>query len=100
MVHVFRALPLSRWLILAGLLTFLWFWIFGAQGLYEMEHQRGVRQELTGEKTKLLEEKESLESEMRHLDAPEYQKHIIHRELGYIEDDEAVIQFHPQNNKN
>ena len=95
-VPIFRALPLSGWLVLAGLLTFLWFWIFGSKGLYEMEQLRGLRQELLDEKEKLAEEKKQLESELKHLNDPEYQRHIIHRELGYIKEDEALIQFHPK----
>ncbi|MBI4124936.1 MAG: septum formation initiator family protein [Deltaproteobacteria bacterium] len=89
-------MPFSAWLVLIGLLTFLWFWIFGSKGLYEMEQLRGLRQELLEEKTKLAVEKEQLETELKYLEDPEYQKHVIRRELGYIEDDEAVIQFHPK----
>lgn len=95
-IAVFRALPFSAWLVLAGAVFFVWFWVFGSKGLYELEQLRGLKQERLEEKAKLLEEKTRLEQELQYLKDPEYQQHIIRRELGYIKEDEAVIQFHPK----
>lgn len=93
LLQIVHAMPWSAWFLLIGLVVFLWFWIFGTKGLYEMEQLRGVRQELTQEKTKLVEEKKQLEQELQYLKDPEYQQYIIRRELGYIKEDEVLIQF-------
>lgn len=91
--EIYRALPRSAWLILLGGLLFLWFWIFGRQGLYDLESLRRVRAELRREKVKLETEETELKAKLKYLDDPAYQKYLIHKELGWVEPDEAVIQL-------
>ena len=81
-------------LLVSGFLIFLWFWIFGHQGLYEMEQLRRVRSELMQEKIKVEQDKKNLEAEQKHSTDPQYIKHLIHRELGYIEKNEVMVKFH------
>ena len=87
------SIPWTTWLILLGFVVVGWFWIFGHHGLYEMEQLRKVRSELLDEKENQEEERQKLESELQHLQEPEYVKHLIHKELGYVEEGEMVIQF-------
>lgn len=61
-----------------------------------MEQLRGARQELEEEKTKRTDEQEALKSQLQYLKDPTYQKHLIHKELGYVEEDEAIIKFSEQ----
>lgn len=62
-----------------------------------MEYLRGVRQALTQEKAQLTEEQKELKAKLEYLKDPNYQKHLIHKELGYVEEDEVVVQFPKKN---
>ena len=92
-----RSIPYTIWLALLGLSIFGWFSIFGKHGLYEMEQLRRIKAELSEQKIKLEKEKQNLEAELQHLHDPEYLKHLIHKELGYVEEREVVIKFAPKN---
>lgn len=95
LLHLAHAVPLGLWAGIAALGLFFWLWIFGHQGLYELEHLRQMRVELLQEEGGLLEEKARLERELTFLDNPAYLKHLIHQELGYVEKGELMIQFPP-----
>ena len=97
-VQGLRSIPLTLWLVLFGLAVFGWFWIFGRHGLYELEQLRRIKAELSEQKIKLDQEKQNLEAELQHLHDPQYLKHLIHKELGYVEEREVVIKFAPKNN--
>ena len=96
-VLALRSIPLTLWLALLGLGIFGWFSFFGKHGLYEMEQLRRIKAELSEQKIKLEKEKQNLEAELQHLHDREYLKHLIHKELGYVEEREVVIKFAPKN---
>lgn len=58
-----------------------------------MEQLRRTKAQLSEEKIKQEKEKERLEKELQFLKDPRYQKHLIHKELGYVEEGEMIIQF-------
>lgn len=95
-LHCYRALPWTTWLGIFLIGTFFWFWIFGNQGLVELEKLRQAKVDFLAEKENLLKEKESLEAELKRLKDPRHIKHLIHKDLGFVEDGEIMIQF---NNK-
>lgn len=59
-----------------------------------MEELRSVKAGLLQEKEKLAKEKETLKRELKNLKDPRYQKHLIHKELGLVEEGEVMIKFH------
>lgn len=90
---ILRFFPLRVWLALLGFGIFFWFWVFGRQGLLDLEQLRRGRAELLQEEQNLLKERAQLKQELKLLKDPRYQKHLIHKELGFVEEGEAVIQF-------
>lgn len=92
-LRIVRSLPLTHWLLIAGFGSFLWFWIFGSNGLVELEQRIRLKRNYAAQKESLAVEKEKLEQELKNLENPRYLKHLIHKELGFVEPDEMVIQF-------
>ncbi|MBI5300143.1 MAG: septum formation initiator family protein [Deltaproteobacteria bacterium] len=92
-LQIVRSLPLRSWLVIFGAGLFLWFWIFGHNGLVDLEHLIRLQRNYTQQKQSLAEEKEQLEQDLKNMENPRYLKHLIHQELGYVESDEVVIQF-------
>lgn len=90
---ILRFFPLRVWLILLGLGIFFWFWVFGHQGLLDLEQLRRVRAELIQEEKELLKERAQLKQELKLLKDPRYQKHLIHKELGFVEGSEVILKF-------
>jgi cell division protein FtsB len=88
--------PWTTWIFLLGVGLFVWLWIFGNEGLYELEKLFGVKGRLVQTQAELTREKEELEAERKRLKDPRYLKHLIHKELGFVEKDEAMIQFVPK----
>ncbi|MDO8527627.1 MAG: septum formation initiator family protein [Deltaproteobacteria bacterium] len=91
--RVFRSLSLRTWLSVLGISLFLWFWIFGHQGLYQLEHLLRAKRGMVLQQKNLVDEKKELEAEIRRLNNPRYQKHLIHKELGFVEKGEVLIQI-------
>lgn len=91
--QIFRSFPLSTWLILLALVLFLWLWIFGHQGLAELENLRQVRSDLSEQERELKKEREELEKELKHLQDPLRQKYLVHKELGFIQNGEVLVLF-------
>lgn len=58
-----------------------------------MEQLRRVKQELLQKETQRVEEQTELKAKLKYLEDPNYQKHLIHQELGYVEENEVMIQF-------
>lgn len=82
-----------HWLIVLGSVLFLWLWIFGNQGLYELRQLSTIKQSLQKETLNLQKEKENLTTESKRLEEPEYMEHVIRQELGYVKPSEKVVQF-------
>ena len=93
-LQIVRSLPPTSWLMILGLGLFIWLGIFGHNGLADLEHLIRLKKNYSTQKEALVEEKEALEQELKNLDNPRYLKHLIHQELGFIESDKVIIQFH------
>lgn len=91
--NIYHALSPSGWAGLVFLLLFGWFWIFGNKGFYELEMLKQQRARLLLEEKEGEKKKRQLEAELERLKDPRYQRHLIHRDLGFIEEDEVMILF-------
>ena len=52
-----------------------------------------MQAELTEKNADLKNEKQDLENQLEQIKDPEYRKHLVHQELGFIESDEWVVKF-------
>ena len=97
LLQVFRSLPLSTWLAVLAFSIFLWLLVFGHHGLYELEYLLRTKKDLISQKEMLQNEKKDLNVEIQNLDNPLYLKHLIHKEMGFTEPDEVIVQLprHP-----
>lgn len=93
LLQIFHSLPLATWLAVLALSIFLWLLVFGHHGLYELEHLLRVKKNLVSQREGLEKEKADLNTELKNLENPVYLKHLIHKEMGYTESDEVIIQL-------
>lgn len=93
---VLSAFSFKTWIAASALILFLWVWIFGQQGLLLLENLRHKKSELLSQQKKFKEEETSLKKELRNLEDPDYLKHLIHKDLGYVQEDEVLIREKPQ----
>lgn len=91
--HFLKSIPLTTWGLGLGLGLFFWMLVFGRQGLSELERLRQSKLTLQNEEEQLLKEKGKLEEELKRLKNPHYLKHLIHKDLGYVEENELMIKF-------
>lgn len=77
-------------------MLFFWLLLFGNQGLYELENLRHLKASFIHQTEALQNEQKELKEELKNLDNPEYLKHLIHKELGYVADDEVIVKFPPK----
>lgn len=91
--HFLKSIPLTTWGLSLGLGLFFWMLVFGRQGLSELERLRQLKLALQNEEQKLVKEKTDLEEELKRLKNPHYLKHLIHKDLGYVEENELLIKF-------
>jgi len=84
---------MKRWLWIVGSALFLWLWIFGNQGLYELQKLIHIRQDLQDNRATLEKEKENLKGELKALEGSSYLDHLVRQELGYVKPNEKIVQF-------
>ncbi len=58
-----------------------------------MEQIVRMKRQLLEQKVQLEAEKKELEGELKRLDDPRYLKHLIHKDLGYVESGEVMIKL-------
>lgn len=93
LLQIFHSLPLAAWLAVLAFSVFLWLLVFGHHGLYELERLLRIKNDLISQKEDLQKEKTNLNAELKNLENPVYLKHLIHKEMGFTESDEVIIQL-------
>ena len=63
--------------------------------MVELETLKQQRTTLSTEEKTIASENEKLKLEIEKLKDPRYQRHLIHRDLGYVESDELLIMIDP-----
>ncbi len=92
-LRFFHSLSVTTWITLLAFILFFWLLAFGHHGLYELEQLLRIKNNLLFEKEALVSEKKALNSELKHLEDPIYLKYLIHKEMGFTQPDEVIIQL-------
>ncbi|PIR17761.1 MAG: hypothetical protein COV46_02985 [Deltaproteobacteria bacterium CG11_big_fil_rev_8_21_14_0_20_49_13] len=71
---------------------FVWFAVFGDQGLWNLKRAIGLRKELTARETELRARINELKENKNLLTNKEHLELVIRQELGYVKDGEIVFQ--------
>jgi cell division protein FtsB len=79
-------------LIAAAALLFLWFLIFGDQGLYQLHRSYKLKKQMKNEIAAYQTRVKELKKEREMLNDPEHLEIIIRNELGYVKPGEIVFQ--------
>ena len=92
--YLFRRENLRAIAIGVAVIGFVWFAVFGDQGLYRLHRSLKLRAELKQEIAGLKQKVEDLKKEKELLYNPTHLELIIRQELGYVKPGEVV--FIPQ----
>lgn len=84
-----RLIPLG---IGVAFLGFVWFAVFGDQGLYQLHKSTKLRKELKQETVELKKKIENLKETKELLNDPSHLELVIRQELGYVKPGEVVFQ--------
>lgn len=90
---IYRSLSPTGWAGMIFLILFGWFWLFGNKGFYELENLKQQREKLSAAAKEIEKENALLAAELEKLKVSRYQRHLIHRDLGYVGNDEVLIMF-------
>lgn len=79
-------------LLAVAVIFFLWFAIFGEQGLYQLHKSIQLKDELKNRQVELKKKVEQLKLNKELLNNRAYLEQIIRQELGYVKPTETVYQ--------
>ena len=93
LLKIIRGFSTKSWIFLFGMLLALWILLFGSDGPYQLERLKQSEQSFLRQKEQLLSEQKNLQSEMKKMETPKYLKHLIRKDLGYVEPNEVIVKF-------
>lgn len=79
-------------LLVLAAVFFLWFAVFGEQGLYQLHKSIHLKKDLKNQRVELKKKIEGLERIKKLLNNRIYLEHVIRQELGYVKPGEVVYQ--------
>jgi len=79
-------------LIAAGGVFFVWFMVFGDQGLYQLHKSYKIKAEMRRQIEDLNKKIGDLKKERELLKDPDHLESIVRQELGYVKPGEIVFQ--------
>lgn len=88
----FKVFTPLRLAIIIGLGIFIWFLIFGDQGIIQLNKLIFMKKQLTGQRENLKKDMERLSHEKELLDNPKHLEWVIRNELGFIKPGEIIYQ--------
>lgn len=78
--------------VICAVILFFWFFILGDKGIYQLRNLMDMKNRLTAERQKLIEDIDKLSEEKKLLSDPKNLEMVIRKELGYIKPGEMVFE--------
>lgn len=89
--YIFKRENLKTIGICLAVLSFLWFAIFGDQGLYQLHKSIKLKKELREDIVRLKDRIEHLKQNKKLLNDKDHLELVIRQELGYVKPGEVVF---------
>lgn len=83
----------TRLILIALAFAFLWFIIWGDQGIYQRERLRFLKSKLQRETIQIEQDISKLEEEKELLNDEKHLESVIRKELGYIKPGETIYEI-------